>query len=274
MLKVKWLNKYNLSKQYYLENGNLIIHRDYVTENNVKLGTWLHHQRKLYKNGKLSEEKINLLNEIGMNWKENSRIFYNWINSYNKVFKYYKKYHNYNFSYDYVTEDGFKIGEWVHLNRLAYKNNNLLHSKVELLKKINVIEEDYISMKWMSKYNLAKKFFEKYGNLKIPKDFITKDGITPSTDGVKLGSWIIMHRAINKGTKKGILTDKQRSLLDEIHMIWDASKLYKCGETNSDLKVIPKNNNIEDKTWLRNYRMAKKYFVEFNDLFVIFDYVT
>lgn len=66
----QWMLKYNLAKQYYEQNNNLLIPRRFVI-NGVNLGDWIQKQRKQYKEETLSQSRINLLNEINMQWKAN-----------------------------------------------------------------------------------------------------------------------------------------------------------------------------------------------------------
>ena len=68
MVNKKWHEMYSLSKQYRYDNGNLLIPSNYITEDNIQLGSWISKQRALYKQGKLSEEKVGLLEDIGMVW--------------------------------------------------------------------------------------------------------------------------------------------------------------------------------------------------------------
>ena len=44
----QWMLKYNLAKQYYEQNNNLLIPRRFVI-NGVNLGDWIQKQRKQYK---------------------------------------------------------------------------------------------------------------------------------------------------------------------------------------------------------------------------------
>jgi Fe-S-cluster formation regulator IscX/YfhJ len=62
-----WGYNYELAKQYYKEHKNLLISNKYRI-NDIHLGEWIHTQRKYYKKNKLNQERIKLLNEIGMRW--------------------------------------------------------------------------------------------------------------------------------------------------------------------------------------------------------------
>ena len=67
-----WLYIYNLAKEYYEKNGDLLITSNYVVckdGKKINLGYWINTQRKRYKSGKLSKEKTLLLEDIKMVWK-------------------------------------------------------------------------------------------------------------------------------------------------------------------------------------------------------------
>ncbi|MBQ6282622.1 MAG: helicase associated domain-containing protein [Bacilli bacterium] len=59
---------YKLAEQYYKEKGNLLIPFRYTTIDKIQLGRWIGTQRGTYKKNKLSKEKIELLENIGMDW--------------------------------------------------------------------------------------------------------------------------------------------------------------------------------------------------------------
>ena len=78
-----WNENYALAQDYYEHHGNLEIPAKFKTmngyeydENGISLGTWLATQRQSYKKAKLSPERINLLESIGMNWFVYNNINY------------------------------------------------------------------------------------------------------------------------------------------------------------------------------------------------------
>ena len=56
-----------MAKAYYAEHGDLRISQKYLADG-FRLGVWVNSQRRKNRSGELSEEKIALLNEIGMEW--------------------------------------------------------------------------------------------------------------------------------------------------------------------------------------------------------------
>ena len=78
-----WNENYVLAQDYYEHNGNLEIPASFKTlngyeydENGISLGTWIQNQRQSYKKAKLSPERINLLESIGMKWFVYNNINY------------------------------------------------------------------------------------------------------------------------------------------------------------------------------------------------------
>ena len=63
-----WNKWYKLAEEYYNEHGDLLVPFDYKTKPEEKLGQWIANIRKAYKNGKLSPDKIEKLEIIGMVW--------------------------------------------------------------------------------------------------------------------------------------------------------------------------------------------------------------
>lgn len=134
-----WLEKYNLAKEYYEKNGSLKMPKDY-TVNGVKLNSWLKYQKHRYIIGRLSKEKIYLLNKIGIVWK--SRNVYSWEFMYYLAKEYYEVNGNVDIPTDYVVKDetGKKVelGVWIARQIDLYNFNKLSLEKVELLEKLGV----------------------------------------------------------------------------------------------------------------------------------------
>ena len=77
-------------------------------------------------------------------------------------------------------------------------------------------------MTWEDKYNLAKSYYEHYGNLEIPQHFKTINGIEYDENGVNLGQWIANQRRAYKSQGTNKITKEQIELLEQIGMIWNS----------------------------------------------------
>jgi superfamily II DNA or RNA helicase len=68
MLDSRWEERYSELKEFKNEYGHCYVARTRHKENYSKLANWVGFQRKFYKQGKLSEERISKLNEIGFDF--------------------------------------------------------------------------------------------------------------------------------------------------------------------------------------------------------------
>ena len=105
---------------------------------------------------------------------------------------------------------------------------------------------------WYKKYELAKKYFDYHGNLEIPQNFKTINGIDYDENGIALGSWISRQRKAYKGIGSYKLTEDRKNLLDEIGMVVD----------------------IYDKIWNEYYDLAKDYYKQYKNLKVPQKFIT
>lgn len=108
------------------------------------------------------------------------------------------------------------MGNWISRQRqkyFKYKNyKELDKDKIDKLNSIKMIWDPY-NYKCMEKYNLAKKYYNDNGNLNIPSNYITENGI-------KLGMWIRCQRKGFKGNPNYLMTEERKKLLDDIKMDW------------------------------------------------------
>ena len=266
-MTMTWEDKYNLAKAYYEHHGNLEIPYNFKTingyeydENGVKLGIWIHSQRQAFKGkGKLtiSKEKIDLLKQIGMIFGDVHMT--EWMNMYNLAKAYYEHHGNLEIVKKFKTKNGYeydengvKLGIWIHSQRKAFKGkgkSTINKEKIDLLKQIGMNFGDVYITKWMNMYNLAKTYYEYYGNLKIPYSFKTINGYEYDETGIKLGVWIRSQRQLYRG-EAGNMTEEKIKKLENIGMIWyDRVTLYEKSlkEKITDLNKLKKKIEIANR---------------------------
>ena len=101
----KWQLHYMEAKNYYDKNCNLSVCR----KDNTSLYNWLINQRRLYKKGELTSEKIIKLNQLKFNLDGSSKINDTWLEKYKIAKKYYDEKGNLNISTEYFYE-GIYLG--------------------------------------------------------------------------------------------------------------------------------------------------------------------
>lgn len=258
----KWLKKYNLAKQYYLEHGNLKIPFRYSSLKDgiiINLGTWVMTQRQGHLKGTLSKERIDLLNEIGMAWKINNT--YSWEYMYNLAKDYYLE-NNKLFSSTYkinINDKNVLLGAWLRNQIKFYNEGKLSIEKIKLLENIGVQwkaeqrkrnRKDNRDKKWFSLYKEVLEFYKEHGNLIIPNDYL----VTVSHEEILLKSWYKNQKSMLK--LKELSAEKEK-LINELIML------------NENNKIKTEN----DKNWFEIYNVAVNYYKEHGDLKVPYTYV-
>ena len=255
-----WEENYKLAKIYYEHYGDLLIPVKFKTsdgytydENGIKLGTWMREQR--YSFSKLSPEKQELLKSIGfvLNTRKEG-----WLRNYELVKMYYEHHGNLNIPQKFTTkngftydEDGVHIGSW--LGNQKNQFSNLPKEKQHLLKKIGLVNTR--NEQWLRNYELAKIYYEYYGDVHMLSKFKTSDGITYDKNGVQLGRWLSYQiKTCDPDSEHG-------RLLSELGVTFNVKK------TNQEIMDICASNNIDtklNKTILKHISLEElTYKIEF-----------
>ena len=210
-----WENGFIEAKKYFELYGHLNVPVKYKTENGFPLGNWIQRQRNVYKKDKISPERIKRLVEIGMNWNPNS-----WEHRFDLAKQYYEEHGNINISQKEVIQ-GVWLGKWIVSQKKAMEEGKLTNKQIEMLKTLPMEEVGRKDNLWWSMYEEARKYYEEFGNLNIPVNYLT-------SNGKKLSDWIIRQR---RNYKLGKMSSGHKEKLDEIGFIWNL-------ENNIDYKKI------------------------------------
>ena len=131
---------YAAAKEYYEQNGDLLVPQNYVTESGLNLGKWIRTQRTTYKfhpkSSVLSAERIQLLEAIDMAWDSYE---YRWNRNYQSAVNYYRKHGSLKVPTGYVDEDGVRLYHWLQTVRQAYHKKNKSHLTSERIQSLNQI---------------------------------------------------------------------------------------------------------------------------------------
>ena len=142
--------------------------------------------------------------------------------------KYYKHYGDLKISINFKTingykadENGYNLGTWISSQKAYYKKGSLSEDKIKKLEEIGMIFKNINDVTWNMTYELAKKYYKHYGDLKIPRSFKTVNGYEVDEKGYTLGAWINTQRF---SYKKGTLFEDRIRKLEEIGMMWNIRK--------------------------------------------------
>jgi len=167
---------------------------------NKELGNWVCHQRQNYKVNKLSDNRINLLNEIGFAWS----IIEDWNISYDNLVAFKDKYGHCD-----VLCDNKELRSWVNTQRNYHKNKNLSEDRINLLNKIGFTWS--VKKDWHISYNNLVAFKKKHRHCDVPRD---------NKELKELITWMDNQRTYYKN-KHRKLSDDKINLLNKIGFIWN-----------------------------------------------------
>lgn len=268
MQQQKWLEKYELLKEYFEENNNSFPLQGYIVENEFgihKLGNWFSNQKQEFKKGILKKERLELLNNLDKNWykllSRNDKK--SWDFYYGLAKEFYKEKGHLFIPNNYsVEKEGkrYNLGIWIKSQRQAYletSNATITKHQTNLLNEIEMIwvVHDYLESSadsnWIKHYNLTREYYNKNGNV----DFNTDYTVAVNNEKINVGIWLEKQKEIYNGIINGNLTSIQIKLLNQVKVDW------------YDLKPIIKKEKIPAK-WLENYELAKEYYLEYGHLVI------
>ena len=200
---------YAAALEYWKEHGNLDVPAGQVSGDGVRLGNWIQKLRRIKKGageGRLTEEQIKRLDEIGMEWSDKYERL--WEKGYREAERYYAANGDLKVPTGYVTDTGYKLGGWISDQRENKKLNAKRRARLDAL---GMVWEKPDA--WERKFELAKEYFLRNGNLNVPANYIEQ--------GVWLNKWVNEQKQIYLGNRKGkVLTSEQIERLESVGMRW------------------------------------------------------
>ena len=212
-----WARGLEAAKRYRQEFGDLQVPAGYKDETGFALGNWIGNTRSRYRSGGLEQNQIDELNALGMVWNS---VDARWERFYAEAALYYERHGNLDFVKRYVTESGIRLGPWLKNQRAAYLKGELSPDKIQRLEAIGMEWDGRNDRQWRQAYEAARQYFQKHGDLEVPYDYTTPDGL-------RLGQWVVRQRMAYKGrfsdkdkVNRKTLSPERKKLLDELKMDW------------------------------------------------------
>ena len=203
----QWQEGYRNLK-LYIQNHKSICSQSFVTDDGYKLGIWVSGQRTNYSRNTLPQDRINLLEQL-LEWSWNP-LEVTWQNGYVYLKNYIEKNQKLP-SISYETKDGYKLGNWVYVQRTNYRNNKLSTEKITMLEKLSGWIWDPLEFQWQEGYNKLKEYVNLYNKMPLKED--------SDANVKKLGSWMHKQRS---NYKKGILSKEKVQMIENIQgWTWD-----------------------------------------------------
>ena len=248
-LEAAWEKGFASAQKYRTEHGDLLVPVRYRDKNDFALGEWIVYNRQRYLGGNLTQNRIERLEAIGMVWSTSNDL---WEQNYAAATQYYLEHGDLEVPIKYETPSGFGLGVWLGAQRAAHKAGELPQEQVERLDALGMDWTNRNDRKWMSLYDVAAAYYHEYGNLNVPSEYVTPDGVL-------LGKWVARQRYayLNPDRSSARVTPERKALLDKLGMVWekydpwqeryDLALAYKT--EHGDLE-IPSVYKTADGVWL------------------------
>ncbi|MDO8446598.1 MAG: Helicase associated domain protein [Deltaproteobacteria bacterium] len=259
---------YDETLKFKSQFGDANAPKRYKTEDGFNLGNWQILQRQNYKNGSLSNERIQKLQEIGFLWQIRSRkpVKNNVADSFkeqrstginsmaNKVYRetllFKAKYGVANAPSEYKTRNGFSLGLMQDGVRHAFKSGALDSQNADILRSIglNLEETTSISLSEFEQQAFEKGYQE---TLRYRKEHASSNvAIAYKTiEGYRLGEW---QNDIKKAYHNGRLTNERIQKLEDIGFEWH-------------LKIIEPKGTLHEDDFEKGFRETLLYTKYFGD---------
>lgn len=238
-----WERGLEEARKFREQFGNLQVPAKYKTKDNYPLGKWINNARKRRNDGKLTEERIRQLDQLGMAWK----VFdVRWEQGYALAMSYAARHGDLNVPVNYTTEEGEKLGAWILNQRTAYAKEMLSQDQIGRLEKIGIYWGNRNDRQWNEVYGAAKRYFEVNGDLDVPVAYV-------SPEGYALGKWVRRQQYAYRNPEKSnaILSQERIALLDAIGMQWE-----------------------KPDSWQHRYELAQEYKKQYGNLEIPAKYKT
>ena len=251
-LEAAWEKGFASAQKYRTEHGDLLVPVRYRDKNDFALGEWIVYNRQRYLGGNLTQNRIERLEAIGMVWSTSNDL---WEQNYATATQYYLEHGDLEVPIKYETPSGFGLGVWLGAQRAAHKAGELPQEQVERLDALGMDWTNRNDRKWMSLYDVAAAYYHEHGNLNVPSEYVTPDGVL-------LGKWVARQRYayLNPDRSSARVTPERKALLDKLGMVWekydpwqeryDLALAYKT--EHGDLE-IPSVYKTADGVWLGSW---------------------
>lgn len=251
-LEAAWEKGFASAQKYRTEHGDLLVPVRYRDKNDFALGEWIVYNRQRYLGGNLTQNRIERLETIGMVWSTSNDL---WEQNYAAATQYYLEHGDLEVPIKYETPSGFGLGVWLGAQRAAHKAGELPQEQVERLDALGMDWTNRNDRKWMSLYDVAAAYYHEHGNLNVPSEYVTPDGVL-------LGKWVARQRYayLNPDRSSARVTPERKALLDKLGMVWekydpwqeryDLALAYKT--EHGDLE-IPSVYKTADGVWLGSW---------------------
>ncbi|MEU0215572.1 Helicase associated domain protein [Streptomyces sp. NPDC006265] len=202
-----WATALGHAQKFHAQHGHLNVRQDERTEDGYGLGQWIGWQRMAYRQGKLPDERIAALDQLGMIW---DKALTAWQRNYTEAQQYFAEHGDLLVPNSHTTPSGCSLGSWVGRQREHHEAGKLSAEQIVLLDAIGMAWRP-LDEAWQQAYQYACAYRERHGHLDVPSAYV-------GSDAFRLGTWIGNQRKARREDR--LSADKIRAL-EDLGIVWD-----------------------------------------------------
>ena len=204
--ELRWEQAFQALKEFVAVEGHAKVNKDYVNDRGFRLGSWVQTQRAGV-DLLSSSRKAQLEALRGWTW---DALQDRWEEGFRHLAEFAEREGNAKVKHDFVAEDGYRLGSWIHNQRNQRKTmSRQRRARLEALPGWSWPNE---SLEWSDWIARLKAFALQNGHTRVPQLFKTKDGFL-------LGRWVNSRRS-----KRDRLSPEQQAELEALPgWVWRAT---------------------------------------------------
>jgi hypothetical protein len=208
-----WEEAYDRLLRFAEREGHGRVPKAYRDEDGFGLGSWVDAQRQFSKRGGLSADRADRLEAVrGWVWNPMEG---KWEEGYSHLLQFVEREAHSRVPQSYRDEDGYRLGNWVNVQRAFRRRGLLSKERIRLLEAVPGWVWDAVEARWEDAYARLVRFTrrERRG---VPKISFREE------DGFRLGVWVDTQR---QSRRHGRLSEDRVRRLEALPgWVWRAGK--------------------------------------------------
>lgn len=204
--EARWRDAYQRLQDFIAENGHTRVPSGYVCPDGFALYAWLDGQRTEWKAGALAVDRENDLRAAGFEFAPMHR---RWQVGMEHLRAFVAQFGHACPSQNYVSPDGFLLGQWTH--HVRARRNRLTADESADVTSQPGWEWEVREARWMAGLGELRAFHGQFGHLQVPRTYV-------SPQGEPLGKWFDNQKV---ASRTGALSPQRRALLERVDPRWD-----------------------------------------------------
>jgi hypothetical protein len=188
-----WEDGFAALRLFVAQEGHAAPRMAYVSDTGYPLGQWVINQRQQHRLGRLAQSRAQRLEALaGWLWDADSDDA-DWQAGYDHLRQFVDSHGHGRVPSSYVSPDGYRLGQWVIVQRYWSRTGRLVPTRRELLETLEGWAWDPTEDAWERGYACLLRYVDQQRSADVPQRYVDDSGF-------KLGTWVNrQRRAYMKG---------------------------------------------------------------------------